>query len=180
MAMARSRLIVLAVGLVTGGWISARAASDAWVLATAKPCDGRGTSIVALTGPQVIHLCKENKSTQWFYYSAGWHGFRKSKAGDRKTPIGTYALLPARGSIEFGTFIAVGYPNAEDRAHNRTGDGIGIHGPRRGFAVLGPANLLVNWTAGCLAVATDRNIQRIARWLEENPKGRRLHVLADT
>jgi hypothetical protein len=136
-----------------------------------------GTSIVALTNPQVLYLCTDGKTTDRFSYSAGWHGFGKTKEGDKKTPIGTYSLAKPRPSSEFGTYIEVGYPNAEDIGQHRTGGDIGIHGPKRGFAILGWANLLVNWTAGCLAVRSDENIRTIARWLKDNPRGSILHIV---
>ena len=53
------------------------------------------------------------------------------------------------------------------RHHSRskaTGSAIGIHGPKKGFERWGRLNSRVNWTHGCIAVATHREIEEIENW----------------
>ena len=163
------KLVLVAGVVLLAIWITTRNQGN--------ECHARGTSIVALTGPQVLYLCKDGEVEDWFYYSAGWNGFGKKVTGDRKTPVGTYSLSKPRPSSDFGIFIPVGYPNAEDLQRNYSGSDIGIYGPKRRFDILGWGNLAVNWTAGCLAVASDKNIGRIAQWLRDNPRGNVLHIV---
>ena len=48
-----------------------------------------------------------------------------------------------------------------------TGGAIGIHGPPRGYGTLAQLAMLVarDWTAGCIAVATDEDIDTVAAWV---------------
>jgi murein L,D-transpeptidase YafK len=50
-----------------------------------------------------------------------------------------------------------------------TGSGIGLHGPRRGYTWLGRLNARVDWTRGCIALASDREIDALARWVRMRP-----------
>ncbi len=87
----------------------------------------------------------------------------KLYGGDRRTPEGVYRVRVVRRSARFEMFIALSYPNAEDRRRYREarrrgeipgaagiGGAIGIHGwsdrwvPR-----------FIDWTAGCIAMEDD-------------------------
>ena len=50
-----------------------------------------------------------------------------------------------------------------------TGGAIGIHGPPRGWATLAELAMLVaqDWTAGCIALATDADIEAVAAWVRK-------------
>jgi murein L,D-transpeptidase YafK len=89
----------------------------------------------------------------------------KRVEGDERTPTGRYPLGAPRPSAPFHRFIPVGYPTAGQRAEGRTGGAIGIHGPDRRFRLLGSLTTRVDWTAGCLAVGSDAEIDRIAEWV---------------
>jgi murein L,D-transpeptidase YafK len=102
-----------------------------------------------------------------FEAAVGSGGTGKQAEGDKKTPLGRYSLGSPRASKEFGIFIPIGYPTAEQRRRGARGGSVGIHGPKRRFAWAGRANVWLNWTRGCIAVATDAEIQEIAAWVKK-------------
>lgn len=81
--------------------------------------------------------------------------------------MGRYTLAPARASSRFHLFLPVPYPSPEQRGLGYTGNDIGIHGPHVAFAWLGHATVWIDWTEGCIAVATKGEIEQIARWVRE-------------
>ena len=91
----------------------------------------------------------------------------KTNKGDKKTPIGKYALGKPRPSKKYGTFIPIGYPNAEDKKKGYTGSAIGIHGPKRGFTWARSLNTMFDWTLGCIAVGTDSEVEEISAWIKK-------------
>lgn len=54
----------------------------------------------------------------------------KKREGDRQVPEGFYAITPQKMNPNSAYYLSfdVGYPNAYDRAHNRTGSLIMVHG----------------------------------------------------
>lgn len=72
----------------------------------------------------------------------------KRRRGDRQSPEGFYFVTPARmnPSSRFHLSFNLGYPNAYDRAHGRTGDFLMVHGSCISI--------------GCYAM-TDRRIEEI-------------------
>jgi murein L,D-transpeptidase YafK len=95
----------------------------------------------------------------------------KEREGDEKTPEGTYTVSAKTKSERFHRFLALSYPNEEDRRRAkekgiaRPGGGIGIHGVKDGLA--GPARAWTRFartsglagvwgpTDGCIAVANE-------------------------
>jgi murein L,D-transpeptidase YafK len=71
-------------------------------------------------------------------------------------------------SERFGTFVPISYPTAEQRRRGFTGSDIGIHGPDRRFRRLGRLTTWADWTAGCIAVGSDDEIDEIALWVEQH------------
>lgn len=142
-------------------------------------CQGRGTSIVAFGDSQVLFLCKNGHEVDNFDFSMGRGGTGKTREGDLKTPLGTYPLGRPRSSDRFGTFIPVGYPTAAQKAKGYSGSDVGIHGPDRRFRCAGFLNVSINWTQGCMAVADDTFIERIASFVKQNP-GLNLHIIDET
>lgn len=133
------------------------------------PCQGRGTTILADTDIQVIFLCKSGKSVGDYDFSMGRNGVDKRVAADKRTPIGRYALGKPGASVDgFKVFIPIGYPTLDQKKAGYTGSAIGIHGPHRNFRCAGFLNTAVNWTQGCLAVASDAYIKEIGRFAEQN------------
>lgn len=133
------------------------------------PCTDRKTTVLADTDIQVIFLCKDGKSVADYDFSLGRQGVGKTTAMDGKTPLGTYALGTPGTSVDgFKVFVPVGYPTLEQKQKGFSGSAIGIHGPYRTFRCAGFLNTAVNWTQGCLAVASDTYIKEIGRFVIEN------------
>ena len=135
-----------------------------------NPCENKGTALTYQISESAMFICEDSENMGGYYMATGSGGFGKTKEGDRKTPTGKYSLGKARPSTEFGIFIPVGYPNASDKKKGYTGGAVGIHGPKRFLACAGALNLAFNWTAGCLAMASDSQVQEIADWVQKNPK----------
>ncbi len=156
-----------------GAWL---VSADARAEEEPGPCTGRGTSLVVRTGERGLYLCEEGKSLKRYPVSLGRKGTGKEEQGDLKTPVGTYTLGVPRRSTKFGMFIPVGYPTAEQAKKGYSGGAIGVHGPVRGFTWAGALNTWVDWTRGCIAVATDEDIRKVSLWVEER-KPKLIHIL---
>ena len=131
-------------------------------------CEGYGTSLVALGDINVLYLCKNGQAVANYDLSLGLFGIGKTKEGDWRTPIGTYSLAMPRPSDKFGIFMEIGYPTKEQREKGFTGGDVGIHGPKRMLRCAGFLNVVVDWTQGCLAVASDGFIKEIAQFVKQN------------
>ena len=99
------------------------------------------------------------------YMSIGRNGVGKVRAWDRKTPLGVYFITEElntdRLHDKYGdAAFVLDYPNALDRFHRRTGDGIWLHGVDRNEPERPPLD-----TDGCLALPNEE-ITRIAADLE--------------
>jgi hypothetical protein len=109
----------------------------------------------------VTYLLRRDTGGAWrvddrFYTSLGRRGIGKSIRGDERTPVGLYWITgELRAPNLAGRYglraFPLDYPNALDRAHGRTGDGIWIHGGPLGGPVRPPRH-----TDGCVALADDR------------------------
>jgi murein L,D-transpeptidase YafK len=96
---------------------------------------------------------------------SGRGGVGKTREGDGKTPIGTYGLGDPRPSNRYGTFIPIEYPTDEQKHQGFTGSAVGVHGPGRWVKWLGRLVNTFDWSDGCVGVATDGEIERIATWV---------------
>jgi murein L,D-transpeptidase YafK len=117
------------------------------------------------TSEHRLYTCEAKAIVGWYDVRIGRHGTGKSKAGDGKTPLGTYPLGTPRASKKYGTFIPVGYPTAQQSQRGFTGGAIGIHGPLRSVQWLGRA---VNWfdtSDGCIGLATDQEMATLVDWV---------------
>lgn len=85
--------------------------------------------------PAVLELWMQRGSTYSLFrtypictYSGGFGP--KLKEGDHQAPEGCYKVAPAQmnPSSRFHLSFNLGYPNAYDRAHNRTGSALMVHG----------------------------------------------------
>jgi murein L,D-transpeptidase YafK len=89
------------------------------------------------------------------YMSIGQRGVGKSKAWDRRTPLGVYFVVDQLDTSQlhekYGvTAFPLDYPNTWDRKLKRTGDGIWVHGVQ-------PGGEPRSWydTDGCIALPND-------------------------
>ena len=131
------------------------------------PCDQMSLGVIVDSDRGRLYLCENQKSFESFSVSLGRGGIEKRAEGDNRTPIGTYSLASPRSSKSFYKFIPVGYPTSAQVQSGFTGGAIGIHGPVRGNKIWSWPVSLVDWTRGCIAVATDEQITFIADWIEE-------------
>lgn len=140
-------------------------------------CENRGTSLVADLSTRILYTCLNNKPKNAYPFAHGAADFPKREEDDEKTPVGTYTLGTPRNSYDgFHIFIPVGYPTAEQRAKGYTGGDIGIHGPEREKACFGLKSVAVNWTTGCVGLASDESIEAVAAFVRQNP-GIKIHLL---
>jgi hypothetical protein len=131
----------------------------------ADPCLPDRREVVVVTADRALWLCEAGHGGARFRVAIGSGGVDKRSTGDRRTPLGTYPLGAPRPSSRFGTFIPVGYPTEEQKKLGFTGSDIGIHGPDRRLRWAGAINAWYDWTAGCIAVATDDEIGQVARFV---------------
>lgn len=136
--------------------------------ASSSDCRPGETAVVVDTITHRLTLCELGRATAAFPVALGSGGTDKRRRGDNKTPLGVYALGAPRASQDFHLFVPVAYPTAAQARLGYTGSAIGLHGPPRRFAgllaILVPIPL-PDWTAGCIAVRTDEEIDSIAAWL---------------
>jgi hypothetical protein len=128
------------------------------------PCPGGGPVILVDTTARVLCLCRAGEPEGEFRVSLGSRGVGKRVEGDRKTPLGPYALGTPRASSSFAWFIPVAYPTPEQARQGYTGGAIGVHGPHFALAWLRYATVWFNWTAGCIAVGSRSDAEAIAAW----------------
>ncbi len=130
-------------------------------------CAADGRLVVVETRAHALWLCDERRVVARMRVALGRGGLDKTREGDGRTPIGTYSLGAPRASPRFGTFIPIGYPTCEQRARGFTGRDVGIHGPARGAMWLGALSTWIDWTAGCVATASDHDVAAVAAFVRE-------------
>jgi len=135
----------------------------------ARDCRAGETAIVVDTRAHQLHLCAGGKLERTFVVALGARGVGKQREGDNRTPLGRYGLGPPRASQSFHIFVPVQYPTPSQARLGFTGGAIGIHGPPRGWSLAALASLVAqDWTAGCIAVATDADIEAVADWIRKH------------
>lgn len=104
-----------------------------------------GQKGLAYGSPVFIRIFKEPRELEmWVKKGTTFHLFKtypvctyglagigpKTKKGDWRAPEGFYAVTPGRMNPSSNYHLAfnLGYPNAYDRAHNRTGSALMVHG----------------------------------------------------
>jgi murein L,D-transpeptidase YafK len=89
----------------------------------------------------------------------------KERQGDHRTPEGEYILDSRNSHSQYYKAIHISYPNAADRKRAAQlgvspGGDIFLHGLPNGYAFVGAAHWLHDWTDGCIAV-TNSEIDEI-------------------
>lgn len=84
----------------------------------------------------------------------------KMRAGDGRTPEGTYSLDYKKSDSAFYKAMHISYPNANDIAAAKSrgvdpGSLIMIHGQKNGMGVLAYFTQWFNWTNGCIALSNE-------------------------
>jgi len=150
------------------GWL-ATATAPAPPARQAGACRAGESAVVVDTTAHRLYLCAGGAAERSFPVALGVNGVDKRRTGDNRTPLGIYALGTPRVSASFHRFVPVAYPTPAQARAGLTGSAIGIHGPPRGLEGAARLQALVatDWTAGCIAVATDDDIEAIVRWVDQ-------------
>jgi murein L,D-transpeptidase YafK len=118
-------------------------------------------SIIVDKSDRKMYLYKSGSVIQTFPVSLGANDYQgpKVKAGDKRTPIGTYSIINKRCHSVKYMAMTISYPNANDVAQARSrgvnpGSLITIHGqPHWNADGHGDAyTLSKDWTDGCVAL----------------------------
>lgn len=136
------------------------------LMVSRTPCSDVGTAVYVDAAERRLWLCESGAAVESMPVALGRGGLGKRWEGDGKVPLGTYPLGAPRSSRSFHRFIPVGYPTPSQVRQGLSGGAIGIHGPSR--ARSGPLSTGMDWTLGCIAVGTDDEIDRLARWVRES------------
>lgn len=129
-------------------------------------CPENDSRIIVDTSMRKLFLCSPNEERKEYSVALGKGGTGKQREGDSKTPLGTYTLGTPRSSEKFHRFIPIHYPTASQKKKGYTGTFVGIHGPPLWFSWLAFATRWINWTNGCIAVGTKKEIEEIESWLK--------------
>jgi murein L,D-transpeptidase YafK len=91
----------------------------------------------------------------------------KERAGDLKTPEGTYIIESRNRNSAYHLALRISYPNEQDKVHAQKlgfspGGDIMIHGLKNALSWVGSIHAEMDWTEGCIAV-TNEEIEEIAR-----------------
>lgn len=155
--------ILLAVLLASGLIVAANATrTTAQHPATCVSVDG--VRVVVHTAEHRLVLCEGESVHATYSVRLGRGGVGKTREGDERTPLGTYSLGAPRASTSYGTFMAVGYPTADQRRRGNTGGSIGVHGPDRRVTWLGSLVNALDTTDGCIGIATDAEMDAVGAW----------------
>ena len=143
-----------------------------------RPTTRRQARAVVDTTAHRLYLCARGEAEGAFVVALGANGVDKRRVGDNRTPLGSYPLEAPRASRFFHRFVPVAYPTAAQARAGYSGGAIGIHGPPRGFDTAARRQALVetDWTAGCIAVTTDEEIERIVAWVYQR-RVRSVHLV---
>jgi murein L,D-transpeptidase YafK len=152
--MPRTILLILMIQAAT---VQASEPVPAWII---RVPEATRTVFIAETGTAAFHrfdrvgegVAKAGQD----YMSIGLGGTGKTRPGDQRTPLGIYFVTEQLDTTKlhekYGvTAFPLDYPNAWDRRHGRSGDGIWVHGvdPRGGERPKRD-------TDGCIALPNER------------------------
>lgn len=125
-------------------------------------------SVVVIKSKRVLMLMQNGEILKSYRIALGGNpAGHKMKAGDKKTPEGSYVIDSRNPNSSFHLSLRISYPSRADvqRAEDlgvSPGGSIMIHGLKPQFAHLGKLHREKDWTEGCIAV-TDKEIEEIWR-----------------
>ena len=148
-------ILLLSLLLVTT--VGAAELVPAWII---RVPESTATVFIAETDTAVFHRFDRRGEGMGKvgedYMSIGLGGVGKTRPGDQRTPLGIYFVTGQLDTTKlhekYGvTAFPLDYPNAWDRRHGRSGDGIWVHGvdPRGG-------DRPKRDTDGCIALRNER------------------------
>ncbi|MBM4129176.1 MAG: hypothetical protein FJ243_03535 [Nitrospira sp.] len=134
-------------------------------LCTPSYCSGKdrvpdyADKVVVIKSKRIMMLLKDGEILKIYKVALGKNPFgHKTRAGDFKTPEGTYILDKRNPNSRFYLSMHISYPNESDRLNAKNngvspGDNIMIHGVSKELEHLGRFHRLSDWTNGCVAVS---------------------------
>lgn len=125
------------------------------------PCPKTGPAVVVSTATHRLVLCEAGQAVHVYEVAIGSGGPAPGRVGWAQTPLGTFRLNAPIPSAKFHVFVPLANPDPK----RFSAWAIGLHGPMRGWEDAGHVNVETDWTLGCIAVATDAEIDDIAAWV---------------
>ena len=126
--------------------------------------------VIVLKQARTLQLMSHGKVLKTYKVALGGNPVGpKVQQGDHRTPEGIYVLDRRNVHSQYYKSIHISYPNTTDRTnaaklHVSTGGDIFLHGLPNGYAAVGSAHRLKDWTDGCIAV-TDEEIDEIWKFV---------------
>jgi len=130
----------------------------------ASLCPERGAAVIVETATHQLSLCREGAVDQHYDVAIGSGGVAARRVGWAQTPLGSFTLAAAVPSSHYHVFVPLVNPDPK----RFSAWAIGIHGPPRANKDDGHSNVESDWTLGCIAVASDREIDEVAEWIRSN------------
>lgn len=124
-------------------------------------CPSAGHAIIVETSAHRLQLCANGTVEHEYPVAIGLNGVAPKRVGWAQTPLGRFTLGSPRPSTQFHTFVPLLNPDPK----RFSAWAIGLHGPPRDSKDAGASNVAQDWTWGCIAVASDLDIDEIARWV---------------
>ncbi len=129
-----------------------------------SPCPASGAAVVVETAAHRMSLCREGAAEHAFDVAIGSGGPAPARVGWAQTPLGHFTLAAPIHSDRYHLFVPLVNPDP-----NRfSAWAIGLHGPPRANKDDGHSNVESDWTLGCIAVASDAEIEKVAQWVRTN------------
>ena len=145
------KLLLLAFLLLAAAFAYALVPAGAALAATAD-------KILVMKSEHTMTLLKNDVPLRTYKISIGRNPIgQKTRAGDHRTPEGSYVVDWRNPQSKFHLSLHVSYPNPHDSAnaqlaHVQPGGDIMIHGLQNGLGWIGRFHRFVDWTDGCIAV----------------------------
>ncbi|MBF0329855.1 MAG: L,D-transpeptidase family protein [Nitrospirae bacterium] len=121
----------------------------------------KADKVLVVKNSRIMVLLKDGEILKVYKVSLGKKPTgHKVKAGDQRTPEGSYILDSRNPQSKFYKAIHISYPNKSDAANAQSlgvspGGGIMIHGLPNKLGELGRLHRRWDWTDGCIAVTNE-------------------------
>ena len=126
----------------------------------------KADKVIVIKSKRLMMLIREGDILKIYKVALGKQpNGHKTKAGDKRTPEGTYLLDTRNSDSKFHLAIHISYPNESDSMNAQKrgvlpGGDIMIHGLSEKFKTIGKLHRTSDWTDGCIAV-TNPEIEEI-------------------
>lgn len=128
--------------------------------------------VVVIKSKRLLMLLKEGEIFKAYRIALGKNpSGHKIKAGDQRTPEGSYIIDSRNARSKFYRAIHISYPNESDVSNAQRrgvspGGSIMIHGLPNGFSRVGKLHRVQDWTDGCIAV-TNTEMEEIWEYVAD-------------